>query len=227
MSFILVFILVLSIVHITIPVHAATSVHGTVYDEFDIPIDNAQVSVWLGRSLVTATQTDNDGNFNLDVDLDPRYSILVFADLDETPGIDYFPVIDNLTSINGNYAVGLKSAASIIVSGDLQFVEIEDIPNNIVYTVYDSDGQVIELNGFTLVYNSNALIANLLGLDSKHLIVPLDQNLSIGIQSRISVSPSSKEKNINITDPNFSSLIQGDSYNLDIKPHYISYNMEF
>jgi len=225
-SILLIFVLLFSISQFSVPVNALTNIQGIINDEFGLPINNAQVSVWLGRSLITATQTNNEGNFNLEVELDSRYSILVFADLDETPGIDYFPVINNLTSINENYTVDLKSAASIIISGDLQFVEIEDIPNNIIYSVYDSDGKIIDLNGFSLVYKSNALMVNLLGLDSKHLVVPLYQNISIGVQSRISVGHSSEDKNLNITDPNFSSLEQGDRYNLDIKPHYITNNIE-
>jgi len=223
---VLILVLMILISPFVVPVQAVTTVQGTVLDEFGIPINVAQVSVWFGRSLVSATQTNIDGHFILNVEQDPRYSLLVFADLSETQGIDYFPSIYNLTSINENFIVELHPAASLMISDDLQFVEIDDIPNNIVYSVYDSKGEIIDLNGFSLIYSSNALMVNLLGLNSKHIIVPSNHNISIGVHSNIRIGQKSEEKNINITEPLLSSLEKGERFDVDIRPYYVAHNIE-
>ena len=225
-SILLTLALMFSISRLIIPVQADSIVQGTILDESGIPINNAQVSVWLGRSLITATQSDSEGHFIIDVSLDPRFTLLVFVDLNTTLGIDYLPSLYNLTSIDENFNVTLRPAASIAISDDLQFVEIEDIPNNIVYTVFNSDGEVYNLSGFSLIYKTNALIGDLLGLDSKRILVPIKDNISIGVHNSIRYGYNSEEKNINISKEVLSFLEKGDRYELDIKPYYIAHNIE-
>jgi hypothetical protein len=93
------------------------------------------VYLWEGRERVDSRQTGPEGRFEFEVEADTVYSLYVFADDEEVPGYEYLPSLSEVTVSEGDeMVISLPPAASLIIDGDVQFVEAEDLPSSTPYS---------------------------------------------------------------------------------------------
>jgi len=203
------------------------SLMGIVLDEKGSPVGNASVTVWSNRQMVTSGKSGSDGRFDIDVKPDALYTVFVFADDETTPGIDYLPSRIDASPSNGREMVfNLSPAASLMLTGDVQFVESEQLPISFSYVVIDPSGQTISIGGFQLKYGSSPESQSLLlGLDPTHLIVPA--NLPFMLMGNFSLFTASAlvHRTFVIDTAGHFVLGKGDEVAVDVRRYSLSSNI--
>jgi ABC-type lipoprotein release transport system permease subunit len=220
-------IIILNVYASTQGASSDTSLRGVVLDEKGSPVGNASVTIWFNRQMVASGKTGSDGCFYIDVKSNALYTVFVFADDETTPGIDYLPSrIDARPSNGTNLVFNLSPAASLTLTGDVQFVESEQLPISFSYVVIDPSGQTMTIGGFQLKYGSSPDTQSLLlGLDPTHLIVPA--NVPFMIMGNFSLFASSAlvHRTFVIDTAGHFMLGKGDEAAVDVRRYALSSNM--
>lgn len=125
---------------------------GVVLDLNGNPIRGADVSAWFNDKLIDSVYSDSNGFFQLDAD--EIEMITVFADNNDTVGVDYIPVLMNVTAVNELIEFRLYPAATIQLTGDVQYVESEELPLSVIYEVINKDNHTQSPSGYPLVFGS-------------------------------------------------------------------------
>jgi hypothetical protein len=223
-------LLILSAINIGGVARASSVIGGVVQDDQGNPLPGSMVYLWEGRERVDSRQTGPEGRFEFEVEADTVYSLYIFADDEEVPGYEYLPSLSEVTVSEGDeMVISLPPAASLIIDGDVQFVEAEDLPSSVLYTLLDpASGEVMESNGFPLIYGSDPESqSQFVGLENNHIIVPADEPFRIGVNFSLLVRSNIVSRSFEIDDPSVFSMQAGELINLDVREFSVPHNIEF
>lgn len=157
---------------------------GRVVNEKGEPVEKAQVFIYVDGSLIVADSTNGLGEFGFD-NITDSFELVVYADLDSTPGVDYLPY-----SARGKAGemiqVELKPASSIVIEGSIQFIDSEKLPLQESYIVKDVNKNILNPSGVKLVFSSKGM-GEIRGTPKNHVIVPSDSHVILHVNSSILV----------------------------------------
>ncbi|MFQ6053439.1 MAG: FtsX-like permease family protein, partial [Candidatus Bathyarchaeia archaeon] len=206
---------------------AGASLGGFVLDEGGSPVENATVSAWLGDGFIASARTEADGRFELEVEPGARYVVYVFADDGSTPGVDYLPSRAEAAPSDGDLRFTLVEGASLALEGDIQFVESEELPYFVLYSVLDpADDEVMTIGGLSLRYGSAPeTLSGVLKLDPSHLIVPADAPFTVEVNASILVGSSSVVRSFKV-EPDRRPLKKGELATMDLRGALVQFNLE-
>ncbi len=227
-------------------VHAENVINGFVVDEAGDPLEGAVVVAWEGISKINSVETDADGWFEVEVG-DGLYSVTVFADEIDTPGVDYLParagpvspnakdqralwsstpkVVPVRTGLEGGLFFQLIPAASLIIEEDIQMVESENLPISNFFMVTGEGGKVLSPSGLPLIYGSTEGDATkATGLEPSHLVVPAGRRFGIVVNSTILLGSTLVNRTF-IIEPD-TPLAKGERSSVDVRLFSIPFNIE-
>ena len=131
-------LLIVSAVNVGGTARASSVIRGIVQDERGNPLSGSMVYLWEGTVNIDSLLTGPEGRFEFEVEADAVYALYAFADDEEKPGYEYLPSRSEATASGVDEVVmTLSPAASLILEGDIQFVESEDLPSSFLYFVID------------------------------------------------------------------------------------------
>ncbi|MFB0558586.1 MAG: FtsX-like permease family protein [Candidatus Bathyarchaeia archaeon] len=209
--------------------HASPVIKGRVVDESGLPLGTAKIMLWVERALVATSRTGPDGLFEIDAEPDRFYDVIAFADDPSTPGVDYLPARVQANASDGDGLVFvLEPAASIVLDGDIQFVESNQLPISVLYMVLDRvSGEILERNGFQLVFGyAQSSQGEFLGLKENHIVVPAGEPFKIGVNSSIIVGSDIATRYFEADEPELFSLAAGDRLDLDVRKYSIQVSLD-
>jgi len=158
------------------------------------PAGNSTVQVWDATSeyssvwtLLNTVRTDATGHYSASVRAALRYRVYTFHDDLSTPGLDYVPVYqDILPGDTTNITHYMISGGTIVVGGDLRFVESSVPADAFTLTVVDPVTEQ-KLGGRSLVYTYGAksLAHDFLRLNRSMVIAPADTPVDIQLNASV------------------------------------------
>ena len=223
-------LLIVSAVNVGGAARASSVIRGIVQDERGNPLSGSMVYLWEGIVNIDSRLTGPEGRFEFEVEADAVYALYAFADDEEKPGYEYLPSRSDATASGVDEVVmTLSPAASLILEGDIQFVESEDLPSSVMYSVIDpSSGEVMEPNGFPLIYGSDLESQSpFIGLEGNHIIVPAGEPFRVGVNFSVLVRSDFTSRSFEIGEPSLFSLRAGEQIRLDVREFSIPHNIEF
>ena len=223
-------LLIVSAVNVGGAARASSVIRGIVQDERGNPLSGSMVYLWEGTVNIDSRLTGPEGRFEFEVEADAVYALYAFADDEEKPGYEYLPSRSDATASGVDEVVmTLSPAASLILEGDIQFVESEDLPSSFLYFVIDpSSGEVLEQNGFPLIYGSDPESQSpFIGLESNHIIVPAGEPFRVGVNFSVLVRSDFISRSFEIGEPSLFSLRAGEQIRIDVREFSIPHNIEF
>jgi ABC-type lipoprotein release transport system permease subunit len=118
-------------------------------------------------------------------------------------------------------------AASLVFEGDIQFVESEELPLHIVYTVIDPiSGESLEFDGLQLVYGLNKdSLSTMSGLEPSHLVVPADVPFSVKVNCSVIIGSNPVFRSFVLDDAQKFLLKVGELITFDIRRFSAPYNL--
>jgi len=196
---------------------ASADIRGSVKNQEGATIE-ANIQVLEDNAEKAFFQTGPHGVFS--IELPPgEYTLIVYADEPETPGFDYLPAaIDVDGDFDGEIVLGYGSTLSFI--GDIQFVDTENIPLKITYSVQDDSGNTILSNGFPLQFSDKRGIEYSIPiLSHKEIILPADTIVDVNVSSSILVDTQIYERWFLADD--IASASRGDIRYIDVRLYTI------
>ena len=162
---------------------ASADIRGSVKNQEGATIE-ANILVLEDNAEKAFFQTGPNGVFSIEVP-PGEYTLIVYADEPETPGFDYLPAaVDIDGDFDGEVVLNYGSTLSFI--GDIQFVDTENIPLKITYSVQDDYGNTIFSNGFPLQFSDKKSIEYSISiLSPKEIILPADTIVNVNVSSSI------------------------------------------
>jgi len=183
--------------------------------------------LWKGNSQIARVETDGEGRFSVEGLVEDSYNVLAFLDLNSTPGVDYLPSYVEDASAD-EVIFSLRPAASVILEGDIQFFESEELSRTTSYSVLDPDsGRELSGDGFPLLFGG--VIEgkkDYLGLEEGHIIVPADTPVKIGVNSSVLVVSEILERYFEVDEPGHIVVPMGGLVAYDVRSYSIPFNIE-
>jgi len=207
--------------------YADGAIRGVVLDDKGVPVAEADVSVYLDGTAVAQAETDHGGRFEINVAPSDEYLLVIFSDLNGTDGVDYLPIALG-EELGVELTVTVGEAASYTVVGDVQFVESEDLPISVLYSVLDpATGKVFEINDLPLFFGSDPRAINeLLDLPSSDVIIPAETPVKIGVNCSVLIGQDVVERYFEIDGPGHLSLGAGERATIEISRYHVPMNLE-
>lgn len=178
----------------------------------------ASIQVLENNVEIASFQTGSNGVFSIETP-SGEYTLIVYSDDSDTPGFDYLPAaIDVTGEFDGDVVLGYGSTLSFV--GDIQFVDTENLPLKITYTVQDNSGNIILSNGFPLQFSDRRGVEYIIPvLSSKEIILPADSVVDINVSSSLLVESEIYERSFLLDD--FISPNRGGAANVDVRKYTI------
>ena len=196
---------------------ASADISGSVKNQDGATIE-ASIQVLEENTEKAFFQTGPNGVFSIEIP-SGEYKLIVYADEPETPGFDYLPAAINVDGdFDGEIVLGYGSTLSFI--GDIQFVDTENIPLKITYSVQDDSGNTVICNGFPLQFSDKRGVEySIPTLSSKEIILPADTIVDVNISSSILVETQIHERWFLADD--ISSATRGEITTIDVRLYTI------
>jgi hypothetical protein len=144
-----------------------------------------RTSYW---DFFTSISADENGSFDVSLQMDRGHLVVAYYDNPETPGFDYVPSIRDVmpTGNESRLDFTLTEGATIIVKKEPLFVESTGIPTS-TFTVHDFDTrEALPKGGRTLIYgDGDDTVSNRIGIPSNVIIVPANTPVIIKAQSSV------------------------------------------
>jgi hypothetical protein len=205
-------------------VSAVEQLYGVVKDSEGLPIPGAMVATVKGVAIVRQVKADDLGKFNIQLILGEATTLLAYADKPSTPGWDYVPSLAKIDQTVTVYDFTLKPAASIALLKEMQFVESENLPTIVTFTVMDTDGKQLNPSGFLLSFGiRNRDILQIPGLSASTVIIPVYQQTKIWVESQIIVNNKVVTRGFYISPDR--NLLQGEKIEVDLRDYSVIYNI--
>ncbi|MCW4048152.1 MAG: hypothetical protein NWE89_00295 [Candidatus Bathyarchaeota archaeon] len=214
--------LMLFLAFLTATIIGAHGLTGEVHDDSGHPIENSTVIISLDGRELGRTFTDSEGGFDLTIDAN-NVLMTVYGDLEETDGVDYVPFRKEV-QVDENISIVLSAASSILVKGNIQFVDTENLALQEYYYVLDVDNQTLSPSGHPLIYDAAPWTLDRLRPPDRHIIVPADSQVRILVNSSFLYTSQVMTKN-------FSSAIittapKGEVIEIDVREYTLPLNFE-
>ncbi len=212
------FILILSFSYQ--PVYGQDFLSGFVLDLSGFPIEDAEVSAWVNDELIDVSYTDSSGIFAINHEAE---IITVFADDNSTKGIDYLPALIDVSSVD-QIEFYLHPAFTVKLTGNVQYVESNELPLSIVYRVVDIENKTISPSGYPLVFGSQSGYGpyNNRYIGSDEIIFPSETDNLILVNASILINRQLSNR-IFLMEPQQSTT--GSETTLDIRKFLIPHNL--
>ncbi len=161
------------------------------------PVPNANILVLAGpfgsySRKVFQGEADSNGSFIIKLPVGSNYTICVYYDDPHTPGFDYIPAMKRIETKSGgklNITLELWDGASIILDGEVLFVESTESLKPVFSVLDPSSGKVMEFGEYALKFGEILEFPNkYLGLSSNLVIVPAGIPFLIKVESGIEVT---------------------------------------
>jgi ABC-type lipoprotein release transport system permease subunit len=203
-------------------VGAQKIIEGTVQDGTGKGIPGANVAAWFDDKLVASTVTDSEGEFQIAGE--KIHVITVHADIEGTPGLDFLPALKETDNQTGIIEFHLLPAATIAIDGDIQFIDSEELPLSVIYSVIDDVNETLSPTGYPLRYGSKTGYPphSSIYLEERTIIVPVGRNL-IEVNTTILSGNQVLTRTFKFQGPE---LEQGSKTNIDIREFLISANID-
>ena len=194
------------------------------------PILNATITVWRRKALQSTVRTDNLGRFSIPLELGYTYTIYANADNPATPGIDYVPSrreVSHLFEAGENLTIQLEAGASVLLEGDVQFVDTENLPVSVIYKVLDPDAEkVFIVEGLPLVFgDSEHSQSYFLGLNSSYVIVPAETPFLVAVNASVLIGGKMTERTFYVDESGHFTVPKGESIRVDVRKYSVQYNL--
>lgn len=204
-------------------------VWGTVVDHYtEATLANATLLVWDQGVLRTTVYADSRGAFSIACPIARPIVLYSFADIASTGGRDYLPVRKelNLTSNGIRLDIRLKPCATIVMEGDIQFVDTTSSVAMYSSEIYDPvQGELLTSDGFPLRYGSyQQSQSRFLFLDPKELLVPVSVPFDINITATVVVGGRTVPRSTVIEVFRNNTLAQGEIRALDMPRYVLPYS---
>ena len=186
-------LLILVVLMVALSPVTAKALSGKVTDQEGTPIQGAVVVVVEGISEVLRTTTGSDGTFNADVQGN-NISILVYADLPETPGVDYIPFHTGAQP-QSTLSIVLLPGSSILINGNIQYVDTENIALKTTYLVKGENNVTLDPSGVPLEYDTSKWSIARVDLPERQIVVPADSYVRLESNSSFLVNSQVMERN--------------------------------
>jgi hypothetical protein len=178
-------------------------------------IANATVRIFSGVKEISLSQTDTTGGFIFILD-EGNYTVQVYS------GSSYLPAILNVNSFLIDANVTLNPGAIVEFTGDLQFIDSENLPLDTVIHVLNEDGESVSHSGFQLVYGTAVSGSMKIPfLEDNMALIPADQPVIISMNSSLLVGNSVENRHLLI---NVSSQNTGSPHQIDLRQYTIPLN---
>jgi len=189
----LVTLLLLGLTHVV-----SADIIATVTDTAGDPLE-ATVVVYRDNVEIARLQTSVDGGLRYEAQ-PGNYTIIVYADDPETPGIDYLPT-EIHTRGDYNDSIVLGYGCTLNVEGDIKFVDTENIPLRTIYTVLGEDNRIYNASGFALVYSDKQYEKYIVpGLGVEEIILPADSIIDLNVSTNILVESKVVQRSFLVED---------------------------
>ena len=207
--------------------HATSVLQGTVRDESGAPIEGAEVSIYVGTDFQGKTGSGSDGAFEFEAEPATTYTIYATADREETPGIDYVPSRSQV-SPNQSADIVLRPGGSLAFSGDIQFIDSENLPLTLVYVILEPvTGEVIEVDGLPLIFGSDpASLTQMMALSDDVIVVPADTPFELQVNASVLIDNEIETRSIIVSESPRLETIQGGELRLDIRKYSLPQNIK-
>ena len=197
------------------------------------PIENATIAVWEIRvtrerwrtktvtTLKEVTQTGSTGSYELFLDSDDSYRVYAYYDDPHSPGYDYVPQFQSVAIeaediINLNFT--LFPAASILVEGDLLFVDSSQPTEAFSFTVVTAE-QLPENKNWIQTYGTTQMShSHFLNVNPMHVIIPTNTSIKIKVVTDAT-------RTFVIDDPQFSHVEKGEEVLLNATKYTLPLNI--
>ncbi len=202
------------------PLICVNALSGTVDDVQGKAVLGATVVIVSEQMELNRTFTDNDGFFTINVQ-DENLDVYIYADIPDTPGIDFVPQkID--TDGNEKLNITLLSGSSILLQGTTQFVDTENIALKATYSVTDPDNKTLNPSGVPFMYDTNEWSIARVDLPYRQIVVPADTYIRLEVNCSFILGSQVAVRNftssIILTEP------QGSVLDFDISKYSIPLN---
>ncbi len=209
-----------------------TIIEGEVVEDLtNNPVQNATVALWTeGGSMKANTKTDVEGHFRIVTEGGFDCRVYAYCDVPNTPGLDFVPSVRSFYLKKGsetNISFRLVSGASVILEGDLLFVESSEPPFLVNFTVIDPDSGS-PLSGDDRVYNfdnGHASHNYLLGLNFSHVVVPADEAINIKVNSTVLLEDKRIYRVFTLDCYETINLSRGESIHIDVRKCSLQFNL--
>jgi hypothetical protein len=200
--------------------HAAPSIQGAVRDETGAPIEGAEVFIYVGNNFFGKTYSDGDGAFEFEAEPGANYTLYTIADNGVSPGNDFLPSQSHV-SLDQSANIVLRPAGSLVFSGDIQFIDSENLPTSFVYAIMEpATGEVIEVDGLPLIYGSDPnSLTEMMMLGDGVVIIPADTPFELQVNATVLIENILETRPIIVSESPRLRTIQGREIRLDIRKY--------
>jgi ABC-type antimicrobial peptide transport system permease subunit len=156
-------------------------INGIVTSPDSTPIGQVSLIVYDGEKEVQSLLTDDNGVFNFDIP-PGQYTLIIYADELETLGADYVPAAFEVNGDLIDSKIEMIYGSSIILNGDLQFIDTEKLALKSTSRVQDASGRVLSPNGFRLEYSNKASGPDTIKeIPQRVVVVPSDTEVFLNV----------------------------------------------
>jgi len=200
-------------------------IRGVVLDSSGSPVAGAEITL-LDDGVTRATnETGPDGIYQFDAETGRNYSINVVADLESTPGIDFLPTHAGVSTTE-EAVVELRSGASVLLTGDIQFVDTAYLPTSTLYMVMNADDEVIDISGMPLIYGTMLeTLTHALDLYERLLVVPADMPFRVHVNASVLIGREIVSRSFYLEIPQDFDLTSGATMQLDLRENVLPINL--
>ncbi|MDQ1280026.1 MAG: hypothetical protein QG670_1288 [Thermoproteota archaeon] len=168
----------------------------------NLPITNASIQIWTAPDksyystwkLINLGKANESGQFSLKVKSGVQYGIYVYHYNFSTHSFDYAPAfrLSTVGKENSSIIFRLAPAMTLILTGEIRFLETTKLST--AYTFNIKDNSSSSESDYVHTFGTYPPCNNFLNLSSKHVIIPVDRNVSLEIIAEIISGQSISEK---------------------------------
>lgn len=214
--------------------YGETAISGYVYDaKTGLPIRNATIMIFrVSRwALITKLQTAPSGFFIFKVTKEvgyQAYRVYAYMDAELSAGVDYVPALWDVTvreGVTASYVFNLIPAASIIMDGEIRFVESTKPVSDYGFRVLSPDGALTD--PYIWAYGTGDAV-NVLGLNRSHVVVPAETRAAVKLWANVPVTGTRETRYYEFTigeDIGYFRLSQGGLLKVDVGVYCIQFGV--
>lgn len=199
------------------PIFVNGDVQGTVYATDNQPVYNASIRLFRGVRELGQTFTDETGQYRFTVD-EGNYTVLIYG------GYSYLPASIKVDGALAGTETSLDSGVLVEFSGDMQYVDTENLPLQTIITALDEKDNSLTLSGFNLVYGTQvAGPRKIAELTLNQIIIPAGQPARVSLNSSYLIDSQVESRCVLIS---FNPLPSGIPQQVDLREYTIPLNRE-
>lgn len=200
----------------------------------NLPVKNALIQIWTAPDksyystwkLTVLGRANESGQFSVKVKSGVQYGIYVYYDDPSSLGFDYAPAFRLCTVGKENMSATfhLAPAMTLIFTGEIRFLETTKLST--AYTFNIKDNSSSSESDYVHTFGTYPPCNNFLNFSSKHVIIPVDRNVSIEVKAEIISGGLSISEKFTISDLKQLNLTKGGIILTSIEKYSLQYDLE-